>query len=125
MRARPLAALLSLLVFVVVAGCGKSESPPPAPVREPARDAGRVDPFRPPEMMLPPTPDAGPKLDAAAPTGPVTDADEEEDLPPDRPAVPPVVRTPNVYWKPTPGTTWDWQLKVPIDPTLNVEVYDI
>ena len=39
--------------------------------------------------------------------------------------MPPVVRTPNVYWKPTPGTTWDWQLKVPIDPTLNVEVYDI
>ena len=53
------------------------------------------------------------------------DADQEEDLPPDRPAVPPVVRTPGVFWKPTVGMTWDWQLKVPIDPTVNVEVYDI
>ena len=80
-------------------------------------------------MMLPPKADAAapmnaPPVDAAAP-GAIADADEGEDLPPVRPAVPPVVRTPGVWWKPAPAATWDWQLKVPIDPTVNVEVYDI
>ena len=128
MRARSLAALLSLQVPGIVVGCGNSESPPPAPVREPARDAGRVDPFRPPEMMLPPKADAAPPMNAPpvdAGAGPIADAAQGEDLAPDRPAVPPVVRTPGVWWKPALAATWDWQLKVPIDPTVNVEVYDI
>jgi hypothetical protein len=129
MRAGLLAALFSLLVVGVVAGCGKSGSMPPpvTPVRPPAADAGRVDPYRPPEMMIPPKRDAAVADAPPAPTMPPpgVDADEEEDVAPTRPPPPPVMRTPNVFWKPSVGATWDWQLKVPIDPTVNVDVYDI
>jgi hypothetical protein len=29
------------------------------------------------------------------------------------------------WYQPTAGTTWDWQLETPINPTANVQVYDI
>lgn len=32
-------------------------------------------------------------------------------------------RTPS--WHPTPGTTWQWQLTVPVDPGVDAQVYDI
>lgn len=28
-------------------------------------------------------------------------------------------------WIPAPGTTWQWQLTVPVDPTVDAEIYDI
>jgi hypothetical protein len=29
------------------------------------------------------------------------------------------------WWKPKPGTTWQWQITGTVDPTLNVDMYDI
>lgn len=29
------------------------------------------------------------------------------------------------WWKPAPGTTWQWQLSTPVDTSLNVQMYDI
>jgi hypothetical protein len=84
-------------------------------------------------MPLPPPVDAADAPpDARAPDARAPDADPDDDPAPDagRPAdaapdVPRVVRQPGVFWKPTVGMTWDWQLKVPIDPTHDVQVYDI
>lgn len=29
------------------------------------------------------------------------------------------------WWRPTPGTSWQWQLTTPVDQTVDAEVYDI
>jgi hypothetical protein len=33
--------------------------------------------------------------------------------------------TPGTWWKPSPGTSWQWQLSGTIDTTLDVQMYDI
>src|SRR4030066_257066 len=33
--------------------------------------------------------------------------------------------TPGTWWKPSPGTSWQWQLSGAIDTTLDVQMYDI
>ena len=83
--------------------------PPPPPVKpvdaavSMPRDAGAIPDARPPrDSNLPPPP----PFDAAAPN----------------PAPKP---TTGSWWKPTVGMTWDWQLRTPINPNYDVQVYDI
>jgi hypothetical protein len=88
--------------------------PPPRPDAAPVvrMDAAGMGPPMnvPPPPPPPPTPPPPPvRMDAAA-----------APAPPPRPP-----RPPGTWWKPRAGVTWDWQLKNPIDPNVNVQVYDI
>jgi hypothetical protein len=37
----------------------------------------------------------------------------------------PFQQTNNGWWKPAPGTSWQWQLNGEIDPTLDVQMYNV
>ena len=54
-----------------------------------------------------------------------TPPDLAPDLRPIDLAPPPVDMRPLEIWKPAVGMTWDWQLAVPINPTVNVQVFTI
>jgi hypothetical protein len=103
---------------------------PPSVIRDP-RDAGpsmvprALDAMAPPYSPPAAAPDAaGPMpmpmpMNDAATAGPSVRADAAAPPMP----LPPVV--PGVWWRPAAGATWDWQLKTPIDPSFDVQVYDI
>jgi hypothetical protein len=124
-----------LAACAVAGGCQNLNPVKPMP---PTDAAVKLDTNRPADNRNPdpdpPKLDAGTKADGPATNGdgpPVTDAAPPADRAPmaDRPPVdtaPPVDGPqPAEWWKPTAGMTWDWQLKTPIDPTFNVQVYDI
>jgi len=33
--------------------------------------------------------------------------------------------SPSSWWQPAPGTTWQWQLDTPIDPSVGADMYDV
>src|SRR4029453_11380543 len=118
--------------FLFVAGACQNLEPvrpmmPINPATGPKLDA------RPPTMMPAANPDPKPPVDAAAPPDAAVDTMTIADPKPpvDRmpmeaqPNLPPMPKPPGVWWKPTVGMTWDWQVKTPIDPTAPVQVYDI
>jgi len=85
-------------------------------------DAGVV-PDAPPPIDAGVVPDAPPPVDA----GVVPDAPPPVDagVVPDAPPPVDAGGGPTTWWKPAAGTSWDWQLAVPIKHTNNVSVYDI
>jgi hypothetical protein len=90
---------------------------PPSPTKldaaAPAPDAPPPPDTRPPPLPSPPVaPDAG-----VPGSGIQVDASPNVTRPP-RPS-------PGSWWKPRAGTTWDWQLFTPINPTYDVQVYDV
>lgn len=93
-------------------------------------DAGAVDAAVAPPVDAPSpvvTPDAAvvPPVDAAADTAPAPAIDAPVVPPPAPDAMPAMPPPPGDWWKPTVGMTWDWQLAVPINPTTDVQVFDI
>jgi hypothetical protein len=89
---------------------GTPAAPPPKPTETP-------------DASPPGAKDASP---APARDAAVIDAPVAMDLPPSKPAATPIPpRDPNNRWKPTVRMTWDWQLITPIDPSYDVQVYDI
>ncbi len=142
--------VLMLCVAVLVGSChtqpvvpeGQALAPPPAPVR---RDAGsdapgtftatpaprppdaepEPDPDPPPPPVGAPNADAGASPSIDAPRPPV---DARPPAPPvrmDAPAVPAQPPRPGPWWRPYVGASWDWQLMSPVDPSYEVEIYDI
>ncbi len=120
-------------------GAGTSVARPPSstpPTLPPKPDAGTKPPAPPP--AAPPPEDASAPHsaspmpaaanDAGASAGPKDTAPVSMAPPPDAGmppvAMPPAPR-PGVWWKPRVGMTWDWQLKVPVDQSVEVEVYDV
>jgi hypothetical protein len=85
------------------------EPPPKLDAAAPALDT------RPPGYPPPPPPPPPP----AAPDAGVVRMDAPVNVPP------PPRPTPGTWWKPRAGATWDWQLKTPINPTYDVEIYDV
>jgi hypothetical protein len=102
---------------------GTPFSPGPSTPRDAAVDAPNTftaTPMpRPPDVREPdPEPEPEPETpDAARP-----------DFPPPVPGAPPPPGPPprpGAWYLPAVETTWEWQLMSPIDPTYNVQVYDI
>lgn len=129
----------ALLLTVAHGGCRlapQEEAAPPPVLTSPAprvdaaapRSAPLVDASRAalPEVQQPEPAPAS--LDAGAPPRPVDaasplSADAAVEKPPAAPLRPPL--PPGTWWKPTVAMTWDWQLKTPVDQSIDVQVYDI
>jgi hypothetical protein len=132
--------MISLIsAWVAFSACAKQSNEggtfmPVAPGTAPRPDAGSnkppmstPDPIdKTPAAPPPPPPDGG-VLDAATVSG--TDAAMNpapvDAGAADKPATPVPVKGPNERWRPTVGMTWDWQLLTPIDPSYEVQVYDV
>lgn len=66
--------------------------------------------------------------DAVPPDGPDDAPPDPGDVPEDRPEADDAADAPDAppgIWRPTPGTSWQWQLTEAIDASLDVEMYDI
>lgn len=124
----------ALLLAIAAGGCRIQDEeggfPPPSVSRPPPNDAAAAD-F--PRAEVSTTPVPPPAVDAAVTTdardGTASSASRDGgieavvDAMPLRTDMPPLA--PGTWWRPTVGATWDWQLKTPIDPSIDVQVYDI
>lgn len=61
----------------------------------------------------------------AAACGMVPEPPEDALTAPTPPAVAESTRAGGEVWTPAPGTTWQWQLSVPFDPSVEAQVYDL
>ena len=100
-RSYPQNSLHTLLLLGALAGCGvgaitsSHEEDARPDAGPPSSDAGST----PSPDAAPPSPDAAPPAPDAAPPGEV--------------------------WRPSPGTSWQWQLTGSLDTSLDVDMYDI